>query len=76
MILPFFFSAAALAGTQQSGMTGTQEDAGHLRSKAFSALHAVTQVAINVSDLAAEKAKSELVKEYAQTVSSGNADAR
>jgi predicted outer membrane protein len=82
--LPLFLSAAALAETQR-GVEGNQSPAQESQSeaessqidealsKSFSVLHAAVEGAINVSNLAAENAKSELVKEYASTVASGNA---
>jgi predicted outer membrane protein len=68
--IPFFFSAAALASTPGAGENSPADAA---LSRAFSALHAVVQGAINVSDMAAENASSDLVKQYASSVSSGNA---
>ena len=57
----FFFAAAALAGNSDL-------------ERALSVLHAASQAAIKVSDLADKSAKSDLVKAYARTVSSGNAE--
>ena len=74
VFMPFFF-AAALVGN--SAEVSGAEDRPNLE-RALSVLHAATQAAIKVSDLADKRAKSDLVKAYARTVSSGNAmlDAR
>ena len=55
----FFFAAAALAGNSDL-------------ERALSDLHAASQAGVNVSALADKSAKSDLVKAYARTVSSGN----
>jgi predicted outer membrane protein len=60
------FAAAALVG-KVSGAADPN------RERGLSMLHAACQAAIKVSDLADERAKSDLVKAYARTVSSGNA---
>ena len=57
----FFFAAAALAGNSDL-------------ERALSVLHAASQAAIKVSNLADKRAKSELVKAYARTVSRSNAE--
>ena len=61
VFMPFFFAAAALAGNSDL-------------ERALSVLHAASQAAIKVSDFADKSAKSDLVKAYARTVSSGNAE--
>lgn len=63
------FAAAALVGNpaEVSGAADPNSERG------LSALHAASQAAIKVSDLADTHAKSDLVKAYARTVSSGNA---
>ena len=61
VFIPFFFAAAALAANSDL-------------ERALSVLHAATQHAIKVSNLADTNAKSDLVKAYARTVSSGNAE--
>ena len=61
VFMPFFFAAAALAANADL-------------ERALSALHAASQAAIKVSDLADKSAKSDLVKAYARKVSSGNAE--
>jgi predicted outer membrane protein len=60
VFMPFFFAAAALAANSDL-------------ERALSALYAANQGAIHVSALADKSAKSDLVKAYARTVSSGNA---
>ena len=70
VFMPFFFAAAALVGT--SAEVSGAGDKPHLE-RALSVLHAATQSAIKLSDLADKRAKSDLVKAYARTVSSGNA---
>jgi predicted outer membrane protein len=76
--LPLFLSTAAIAGIQ-SGAESSQSEAESSQvedqlSRSFSVLNAAVQGAINVSNLAAENASSELVKEYARSVASGNAE--
>jgi predicted outer membrane protein len=61
VFMPFFFAAAALAGNPDL-------------ERALSHLHAASQAGVKVSALADESAKSDLVKAYARTVSSGNAE--
>ena len=63
------FAAAALVGNpaEVSGAADSN------RERGLSILHAASQAAIKVSDLADTHAKSDLVKAYARTVSSGNA---
>lgn len=70
VFMPFFFAAAALVGN--SAEVSGAEDRPNLE-RALSVLHAASQAAINVSALADKSAKSDLVKAYASTVSSGNA---
>jgi predicted outer membrane protein len=60
VFMPFFFAAAALAGNSDL-------------ERALSVLHAASQAAIKVSDLAEKSAKADLVKAYARAVSSGDA---
>jgi predicted outer membrane protein len=63
------FAAAALVGNpaEVSGAAAPN------RERGLSALHAASQAAIKLSDLADTRATSDLVKAYARTVSSGNA---
>ena len=63
------FAAAALVGNPPE-VSGAAEPN---RERGLSILHAASQAAIKVSDLADTRAKSDLVKAYARTVSSGNA---
>ena len=63
------FAAAALVGNPAE-VSGAADPN---RERGLSMLHAASQAAIKVSDLAATRAKSDLVKAYARTVSSGNA---
>ena len=71
VFMPFFFAAAALVGN--SAEVSGAGDRPNLE-RALSVLHAASQAAIKVSDLADKRAKSDLVKAYARTVSSGNAE--
>ena len=64
------FAAAALVGN--SAEVSGAADVPYLE-RTLSILHAANQAAIKVSDLADKRAKSDLVKAYARTVSSGNA---
>jgi predicted outer membrane protein len=70
VFMPFFFAAVALVGNP-AGVSGAAD--GPYLERTLSVLHAASQAAIKVSDLADKRAKSDLVKEYASTVSSGNA---
>ena len=63
------FAAAALVGNPAE-LSGAADPN---RERGLSILHAASQAAIKVSDLADKRAKSDLVKAYARTVSSGNA---
>ena len=63
------FAAAALVGNPPE-VSGAADPN---RERGLSILHAASQAAIKVSDLADTHAKSDLVKAYARTVSSGNA---
>jgi predicted outer membrane protein len=77
--IPLFLSATALAGSQSPDQQ-SQEQAGQEQSsevnaqlsRSLSALHALAQNSIEVSELAAENASSELVKQYASSIVSGN----
>ena len=71
VVLMPFFAAAALVGN--SAEVSGAEDRPKLE-RALSILHAASQAAIKVSALADKRAKSDLVKAYASTVSSGNAE--
>ena len=69
VFMPFFFAAAALVGNSAEVSGAGEQNL----ERAFSILHAASQAAIKVSDMADQRAKSDLVKDYARTVSSGNA---
>jgi predicted outer membrane protein len=71
--IPLFIAStgAAFAGTPASGGTGTTEAAPQL-SETFSELHAVSQWAVKLSEMADKRAKSDLVKTYARSVMNGN----
>ena len=70
VFMSFFFAVAALVGN--SAEVSGAGDKPNLQ-RALSVLHAASQAAIKVSDMADQRAKSDLVKDYARTVSSGNA---
>ena len=70
VFMPFFFAAAALVGNSAEVSGAGEPNV----ERALSVLHAASQAAIKVSDLADKRAKSDLVKAYARTVSSGNAE--
>lgn len=62
---------AAFAGTPASGGTVATEHAPQL-SESFSELHAVSQWAVTLSEMADKRAKSDLVKTYARSVTNAN----
>jgi predicted outer membrane protein len=62
---------AAFAGTPASGGAATTEHAAQL-GESFSQLHAVSQWAVALSEMADKRASSDLVKSYARTVTSTN----
>jgi predicted outer membrane protein len=61
----------AFAGTPASGGAATSEHSAQL-SESFSELHAVSQWAVSLSEMADKRAKSELVKTYAHSVANSN----
>ena len=65
-------TGAAFAGPPASGKADTAET-GNL-GEALTVLHAVGQWSVDVSKMADERAKSELVKNYARTIATANAD--
>jgi len=65
-------TGAAFASPPASGKTDTAET-GNL-GEALTVLHAVGQWSVDVSKMADERAKSELVKNYARTIATANAD--
>ena len=75
IFVPLFITitAAAFAGNPSSGQSGAPENA--TLSGAFSALHAVSQYSINLSEMAAKRAKSDLVKGYARDMAIANENA-
>ena len=77
MLIPLFTTGAAFASPPVAGRPDTTEKAGKA-SETFSVLHAVGQWSINLSDMAAKKAKSDLVKNYARDVqtNTANSDAK
>ena len=66
-------TGAAFASPPASGKTDTAEKAAKL-SETFSVLHAVGQWSINLSEMADERAKSDLVKDYARAMATANAN--
>ena len=64
-------TGAAFAGTPASGGAVTTEHAAQL-SESFSELHAVSQWSVTLSEMADKRAKSDLVKNYARTITSAN----
>ena len=75
MFMALFVTAntgAAFASPPASGKTDTAET-GNL-GEALTVLHAVGQWSVDVSKMADERAKSDLVKNYARAVATANAD--
>jgi predicted outer membrane protein len=73
MFVSLFITGAAFAAPPPApGPANTPEAAAKL-SEAFSALYAVSQWSVNVSEMADTRAKSDLVKNYAHTVATANA---
>ena len=73
VVIPLLITStgAALAGTPASGGAGTTEHAAQL-SQTFAELHAVGQWSVTLSEMADKRAKSDLVKSYAQTIITAN----
>jgi predicted outer membrane protein len=74
-LVPLFVTAmtgAAFAATPASGGADAEKTA--KVGEAFSILHAVAQWAVDLSKLADERAKSDLVKNYAHEVATQNTD--
>ena len=73
LFIPLFLAStdAAFAGTPASGAAVSTENAPPL-SESFSALHAVSQWAVTLSEMADKRAKSDLVKSYARTITNAN----
>jgi predicted outer membrane protein len=73
MVIPLFITGAALADKPVSGGADTSEQAAKL-SGTFSVLQTVGQTGVKISEMADKRAKSDLVKGYARTVSTANAN--
>ena len=78
VLTPLFISGAAFAapvsGQADTSRSDTSEKEAKL-SRSFSVLHAVGQWSTKLSEMADERAKSELVKDYARSVATANAKA-
>jgi predicted outer membrane protein len=72
MFVSLFIAGVAFAGLPTSGQADTPEKAAKL-SEALSALHAASQWSMNLSEMADQRAESDLVKNYARTMASANA---
>lgn len=73
--IPLFIAGAALANPPPpSGRADTTEKATKL-NEALSVLHAVSQWATTLSEMADKRAKSDLVKDYARSMATTNANA-
>ena len=73
--IPLFIAGAALAAPPPpSGRADTREKAPQL-AETLSVLHAVSQWATTLSDMADKRAKSDLVKDYARSMATTNANA-
>lgn len=79
IVTPLFLSGATFAGKPASGQADTSRsepsDKEAKLSRSFSLLHAVGQWANKLSEMADERAKSDLVKGYARTMATANAKA-
>lgn len=71
MTLGMMGTGAAFAATPASGGTGTTEHASQL-NESLSELHAVSQWSVSLSEMADKRAKSDLVKNYARTITESN----
>jgi predicted outer membrane protein len=71
MFMSLFIAGVAFAGSPTSGHADTPEKAAKL-SETFSVLHAAGQWSTNLSEMADQRAKSDLVKNYAHTVATAN----
>jgi predicted outer membrane protein len=73
MSVPLFvaITGPAFASTPGSGESATSEKTAQL-SETFSVLKAVSQWAINLSEMADKRAKSDLVKGYARSMATAN----
>jgi predicted outer membrane protein len=76
LFVPLFITAitgAAFAAPPASGATNAAENAPKL-SEAFTVLHAVGQWSVDLSKMADQRAKSDLVKSYAHQIATANAE--
>jgi len=73
VLIPLVMTAtgAAFAGTPASGGAASTAHEGQL-GQSLSELHAVSQWSVTLSEMADKRAKSDLVKSYAQTVATTN----
>jgi predicted outer membrane protein len=73
VFVPLFItsSGAAFAGTPASSGAATTDHAAQL-NESLSELHTVSQWSVTLSEMADKRAKSELVKNYARTITSAN----
>jgi len=71
MFIPLFITGAALADNPKPMGADTTEGAAKV-SATFSTLETVNKWAINISEMADKRAKSDLVKSYAHTVATAN----
>ena len=72
--IPLFMAGAALAAPPPSSRADTPEKAAKL-TEGLSALHAVSEWSISLSEMADKRAKSDLVKNYAKTMATTNTNA-
>ena len=73
VVIPLLLASTevAFAGTPASGGAATTEHAAQL-SESFSELRAVSQWSVTLSEMADKRAKSDLVKSYARTITNAN----
>jgi len=73
ILVPLFLTSAqaAFAETPAAGGAATPEHGGQL-SDSLSQLHAVSQWAVTLSEMADKRAQSDLVKNYARTITTAN----
>jgi len=72
-LVPLFFTSApaAFAETPAAGGAATPEHGGQL-GDSLSELHAVSQWAVTLSEMADKRAQSDLVKNYARSITTAN----
>jgi predicted outer membrane protein len=71
LMLLFVTTASAFASAAGPGRSDASEEAVQL-NRAFSVLHAVSEYSTNLSEMADQRAKSNLVKGYAREMSTAN----